>query len=129
MPNFAIHMFAALVCVHFFTETFSSGTRSIVQNKAIVRKMAMPREMFPVAVGDRLGGQLVPAAADPVRRRASRWAGTPTRGRSRAALLGLAIITVFGTALALLFAGMNVFFRDFQNIVATFSMFTTGSCR
>jgi len=49
VPNFAIHMFAALLCVHFFTETFASGTRSIVQNKAIVRKMAMPREMFPVS--------------------------------------------------------------------------------
>ncbi len=49
VPNFAIHMFAALIGVHFFTETFSSGTRSIVRNKAIVRKMAMPREMFPVA--------------------------------------------------------------------------------
>ncbi len=69
VPNFAIHMFAALIGVHFFTETFSSGTRSIVRNKAIVRKMAMPREMFPVAVGDRLGDQLVPAAADPLRRR------------------------------------------------------------
>ena len=49
VPNFAIHMFSAIVGVHFFTETFSSGTRSIMRNKAIVRKMAMPREMFPVA--------------------------------------------------------------------------------
>jgi ABC-2 type transport system permease protein len=37
LPNFAIHMFCAIVGVHFFTETFSSGTRSIVKNKAIVR--------------------------------------------------------------------------------------------
>jgi ABC-2 type transport system permease protein len=49
VPNFPIHMFCALVFVHFFTETFSSGTRSIMRNKAIVRKMAMPREMFPVS--------------------------------------------------------------------------------
>jgi ABC-2 type transport system permease protein len=57
LPNFAIHMFAAIVGVHFFTETFSSGTRSIVRNKAIVRKMAMPREMFPV-------GSLIVSAVD-----------------------------------------------------------------
>ena len=31
---------------------------------------------------------------------------------------------MLGTALALLFSAMNVFFRDFQNIVATFQMFT-----
>ena len=42
-------MFAGWSCVHFFTETFTAGTRSIVRNKAIVQKMAMPREMFPVA--------------------------------------------------------------------------------
>ena len=41
-----------------------------------------------------------------------------------AGVLGFAIITVLGTALALLFAAMNVFFRDFQNIVATFTIFT-----
>ena len=49
IENFAIHLFAGLVIVHYFTETFSSGTRSIVRNKGVVQKMAVPREMFPVA--------------------------------------------------------------------------------
>ena len=49
IENFAIHLFAGLVMVHYFTETFGAGTRSIVRNKALVRKMAVPREMFPVA--------------------------------------------------------------------------------
>ena len=49
VPNFAIHVFCGLIIVHFFTETFNAGTRSIVRNKALVQKMAMPREMFPVA--------------------------------------------------------------------------------
>jgi len=49
VPYFGIHMFAGLVFVHYFTETFGAGTRAIVRNKAIVKKMPMPREMFPVA--------------------------------------------------------------------------------
>src|SRR5689334_21786155 len=49
VENFAVHIFAGLIVVHFFTETFAAGTRSIVRNKALVKKMAMPREMFPVA--------------------------------------------------------------------------------
>ncbi len=49
VQNFAIHMFCGLIIVHFFNETFNAGTRSIVRNKALVQKMAMPREMFPVA--------------------------------------------------------------------------------
>ena len=36
VANFAIHMFAGMVVVHFFTETFTAGTRSIVRNKALV---------------------------------------------------------------------------------------------
>ncbi len=47
--NFAIHVFSALIVVHFFVETFNAGTRSIVRNKPLVQKMALPREMFPVA--------------------------------------------------------------------------------
>jgi ABC-2 type transport system permease protein len=121
VPNFAIHIFAALVCVHFFTETFTSGTRSIVQNKAIVRKMAMPREMFPVS-------SVIVSAVNSFPQLLILFVGavavgwTLDPGALLAAVLGLAIITVFGTALALLFAGLNVFFRDFQSVVATFSM-------
>ena len=39
IEHFAIHLFAALMVVHFFTETFNAGTRSIVRNKALVQKM------------------------------------------------------------------------------------------
>jgi ABC-2 type transport system permease protein len=123
VPNFAIHMFAAIVGVHFFTETFSSGTRSIVKNKAIVRKMAMPREMFPVSAvivsAVNTFPQLLILFIASV---AVGWKPEPQG--LLAGFLGAAIITVLGTALALLFAGMNVFFRDFQNVVATFTLFT-----
>jgi ABC-2 type transport system permease protein len=123
LPNFAIHMFAAIVGVHFFTETFSSGTRSIVKNKAIVRKMAMPREMFPVSA-------VIVSAVNTFPQLLILFVGavavgwTPDLEGIVAGVLGIAIITVLGTALALLFAGMNVFFRDFQNIVSTFTLFT-----
>ncbi len=49
VEKFAIHVFCGLIVVQFFVETFNAGTRSIVRNKALVQKMAMPREMFPVA--------------------------------------------------------------------------------
>jgi ABC-2 type transport system permease protein len=123
VPNFAIHMFAAIVGVHLFVEAFQLGTRSLVSNKAILRKMAMPREMFPV-------GAVLVAAVDSFPQLlilltgafAVGWSPDPTG--IAAAVLGLAIIAVLGTALALLFSAMNVFFRDFQNIVATFTIFT-----
>jgi ABC-2 type transport system permease protein len=123
-PNFAIHMFSAIVAMHFFTETFSSGTRSVVKNKSIVRKMPMPREMFPVA-------SVIVSAVNTFPQLAILFVASVVAGWRPdvvgvlAAFLGLAIVTVLGTALALLFAGLNVFFRDFQNIVSTFMVLTT----
>jgi ABC-2 type transport system permease protein len=122
-PNYAIHMFAALVGVHFFTESFQLGTRSIVQNKSLVRKMAMPRELFPVAavfvaMVDSFP-QLVILFIGAV---VSGW--TPDPMGLLSGLLGILIVFFLGTALALLFAGFNVFFRDFQNVVSTFTLFT-----
>lgn len=123
VPNFAIHMFAAITVVHYFTETFTSGTRAIVRNKAIVRKMAMPREMFPVAAVIVSAIHTFPQMLILfVACLSVGW--SPDPGAILAGVLGLAIITIFGTALALLFSAMNVFFRDFQNIVATLTIFT-----
>ena len=48
-PNFALHLFAGMVVVHFFSETLNAGTRSVCATRALVQKMRMPREMFPVA--------------------------------------------------------------------------------
>ena len=40
---------AAWCVVHFFTETFNGGTRSLVSNRGLIVKLPMPRELFPVA--------------------------------------------------------------------------------
>jgi ABC-2 type transport system permease protein len=123
VENFAIHIFSAIVFVHFFTETFTSGTRSIIKNKSIVKKMAMPREMFPVVSvlvsAIHTFPQLLILFIGSI---ASGW--RPDWQGVGAGLLGFAIITVFGTALALLFSALNVFFRDFQNVVSTLTIFT-----
>jgi ABC-2 type transport system permease protein len=123
VPNFAIHMFCGLAFVHYFTETFTSGTQSILRNKAIVRKMAMPREMFPVASMIVSGIHTVPQIAILlVASLVVGWSPTPTD--LAAGLLGFAILTMFGIALALVFSAANVFFRDFVQVVAMLTLFT-----
>ena len=116
VPNFAIHMFCGIIVVHFFNETFNAGTRSIVRNKSLVSKMALPREMFPVAsmlvsayhVAPQLLILLVACLG---------FGWTPDPVGLLALVLALLIIMVLGTGLALLFAAANVFFRDFSNVV------------
>ncbi|HET6561100.1 MAG TPA: ABC transporter permease [Marmoricola sp.] len=123
---FGIHMFAGIVVVHYFTETFGSGTRSIVRNKAILRKMAMPREMFPVASMLVSAFHVIPGLV--ILTVACIGVGwVPDPAGVAAGLLGFSIIMVLGTALALLFSAANVFFRDFANVVSTLTAFVTFS--
>ncbi|MGH3331024.1 MAG: ABC transporter permease [Nocardioidaceae bacterium] len=126
MTNFPIHIFAGMVMVHYFTETFSSGTRSIVRNKGILQKLSLPREMFPVS-------SMLVSAYHTIPQMVILLIGVLIVGWSPSpfdvacGLLGFLIIAVFGMALALIFSACNVFFRDFQNIVATFTIFVTWS--
>jgi len=122
VPNFAIHLFAGLVIVHFFTETFGAGTRSVVRNRTIVQKMAMPREMFPVATMLTSLYHVFPQVLIlVVAGLLSGW--TPDLGGMIAMVIALIMIMMLGLAAALLFSVANVFFRDFGNIVNVLLMF------
>lgn len=120
--TFGIHVFAGLVVVQFFVETFNAGTRSIMRNKALVRKMALPRELFPVATMlvslFHMGPQIVILAVACV------WLGwTPTVVGMLGFLLAVVMMGVLGTALALMFAAANVFFRDVGSFVGILTNF------
>jgi ABC-2 type transport system permease protein len=122
VENFAIHMFCGIIIVHFFNETFNAGTRSIVRNKALVQKMAMPREMFPVASMLVSGYHVVPQVVIMVI--ACLLLGwTPTLVGMAALVTALVIIMVSGTAMALLFSAANVFFRDVSNVAQIMTNF------
>jgi len=120
--NFALHLFAGMVFVHYFSETWSSGTRSVRQNRALLLKMRMPREIFPVAsmvtamyhTGPQILILLVICLL-------VGWSVSLTS--VAAGLLGLAILLSFAMAMALFFSALNVYYKDFQNIVATFTQF------
>jgi len=126
VENFAIHVFTAMVFVNYFTESFTAGTRSIVRNSSIIKKMAVPREMFPVAsmivsAYHTIPGMVILLGASMI----VGWQPDPVG--LAAGLLGFLIFTVLGTALALLFSAANVFARDFSNVVQTLNQFVQFS--
>ena len=126
MENFAIHLFSGMVVVHLFTETFNGGTKSLVSNRGLIIKLAMPREMFPVATMLvalwHTGPMLVILCI------ASLLLGwTPDPMGMLAFVLAFLIIALLGLALALLFSVANVFFRDFGKVVQTLTQFVTFS--
>lgn len=122
VQNFAIHMFSGIIIVHFFNETFNAGTRSIMRNKALVQKMALPREMFPVASMLVSAYHMLPQFAILiVISLLTGW--TPDPIGVVALVLALAIIMTLGTAMALMFSAANVFFRDVSNVASILTNF------
>ncbi|WP_244929539.1 ABC transporter permease [Nocardioides sp. W7] len=119
VENFAIHLFAGMVLVHYFTESITSGTSSLLKNKGVVQKMAMPRELFPfasmlVSLYHTLPQLVILSGACVI----AGW--DPDLVGFAAALLGFAIVMLFGTAMGLMFSVFNVLLRDFGRIVQTF---------
>lgn len=118
VPNFALRLFTAMVFMHYFTETWSGATRSIMQNRALVLKMRVPREIFPIAAmmvsfyhtGPQVLILIVICAI-------LGWHISLTA--VLAGLLGIAILIAFSMAMALFFSALNVLYRDVQNIVQT----------
>ena len=122
IENFGVHMFAGLIVVTFFNETFNAGTRSIRRNKGLVSKMAVPREMFPVASmmvsGFHMGPQLVILASACL---LLGWVPDPVGMASL--LLAVVMIMILGTGLALMFSVANVFFQDVGNAINVLTNF------
>ncbi len=121
VPHFAIHLFAGMVVVNLFTESFNSGTRSIMQNKSIVQKMPLPREIFPIAsmlvslyhTGPQLvilvGACLVTGSF------------TPDAMGMLAAVMAFIIVILLGTGMGLMFSAINVMYRDWTRVVQIFT--------
>lgn len=126
LENFAIHLFSGMVLVTYFTESVTAGTRSLLSNKGVIAKMAMPRELFPVAsmlvsLWHAIPQVIILVIACLV----TGWWGdgplwVPDALGMAGALLGFVLMMVYGTALGLMFSCVNVIFRDFQRIVQTF---------
>lgn len=122
MQNFAVHLFAGMVVVHYFTETFNAGTRSISANKGLVSKMAMPKETFPVASMLVSLYHTVPQLI--LLTVISTFLGwRPDPLELLALVMGILIVGLYGTALGLVFSALNVYFQDFGKLVMTLTMF------
>jgi ABC-2 type transport system permease protein len=110
-----------MVLVSLFVESFNAGTRSIMQNKAVVQKMPLPREMFPIASTlvtlYHTGPQLVILLG------ACLVTGTfePDLVGMLAALLGFGIVILLGTGMGLMFSAVNVMYRDLTRVVRIFT--------
>jgi ABC-2 type transport system permease protein len=121
IPDFAVYVFAGLSAIGLFTEIVVGGTSSVLSNGGLVKKVYLPREVFPLSsVGSALfnfGIQLVVLIA------ATFLVGKPPLHLQVLYFIpALLLIVVYGTALALLCSAVNVYLRDTQYLVEVVTM-------
>ncbi|MFI0450835.1 ABC transporter permease [Actinomadura sp. 6N118] len=126
VQHFPIFMFSGLILVSFFNETLINATHSVLGNAPLVRKVYLPRELFPVASLLVSCVHLVPGLAI-VTGVSIAWGWTPSAGAIGSALLGFALVAVFGMGLGLLCSALHVFYRDTDKVVDIATLFITWS--
>ena len=118
---FPIYLLSGITIVTFFNEAFSNATRSLVDNAALIKKIYLPREMFPVssmliAAVNTLPQVLVVIVISMF------FGWSPDALQLLSILLGLVLIALLATGLGLLFGSINVTFRDAQSFVEIITM-------
>lgn len=115
-PDFAVYVFSGLTVWFLFQEIVSSGTGSIVGNAGLIKKVYLPREVFPLAsVGAALFNfttqlfiLVLAAVATGTLRLDGRLIWFP---------MGLLVLLVWGLGFALLLSAINVYLRDVMYLV------------
>ena len=125
-PNFALHIFAGMIVVHAFTETLGAGTKSVTKNKQLVRKMNVPREMFPVASLLVTIYHMVPQyIVMGIVLVFTGW--RPDATALAAGAMSIVLVVLLSLAVGLACSALSVFFRDFANLIELLSMMVTWS--
>lgn len=116
IDDYAIFVFTGLTAWQLFSEVINSGTSSIVANGGLVKKIYLPREVFPLAsIGSALFNFVVQLAILVV---ATLLVGKPPLDADLLYLpLGLVVLLLFSTAAAFLLSAVNVYLRDVQYLV------------
>lgn len=115
IPDFAVFIFAGLAVWSLFSEIVAQGTGSMVANAGLIKKVHLPREIFPLATA---GSALFNFALQFVILLAATLAtGGPNLENFVALPLAILVILTWALALAFVLSAMNVYLRDMTYIV------------
>ena len=115
IPQFAVFLFAGLTIYSFFAEMVQGSTSSILSNAGLVKKIYLPREIFPLAsVGAAgfmflvqvlvlLGGAIV-------------FQALPAPIEMLWVFPSVLLILIYGLAFGILLSALNVYLRDVQYV-------------
>lgn len=116
IPEFAVYVFTGLTAYGLLSEIIGGGTASIVGNAGLIKKVYLPREVFPLAsVGSALFNFAIQLAILLI---FSAVLGSfPWSPDILYFFPSLLVLLVYGTAFGLLLSALNVYLRDVQYLV------------
>lgn len=116
IPDFAVFVFTGLTIWTLYSEIISSGTQSVLTNSGLVKKVYLPREIFPLAA---VGGALFNFGVQFVVLIVATFVvgRPPLTADLLLAPLAIVVTVVLGTAIALVLSAVNVYLRDVQHIL------------
>ena len=116
IPDFAIFVYAGLTLWALYSEIVVTGTQSILSNAGLIKKVYLPREIFPLAATGsafvNFGVQFLILIVAVVA-----LGQFPISWNLLYIPVAVAIAAVYGVALALLLSAVNVYLRDIQYLV------------
>jgi ABC-2 type transport system permease protein len=116
IPQFAIFVFTGLTLWGLFAEIVSTSTTSIVENAGLIKKVYLPREIFPLASA---GSAFVNFAIQfGVLIAATVVLGQfPVSWNLLYVPVAIVLAGIFALTLGILFSALNVYLRDVQYLV------------
>ncbi|MBD8659000.1 ABC transporter permease [Frigoribacterium sp. CFBP 8754] len=121
IPEFAIYIFAGLTLYGLFSEIVSGATGSVVANAGLLKKVYVPREIYPLsAVGGALFNFFIQLVILLLATLA--FQSFPATTGILFFFPATLIILVWGTALGILLSALNVYLRDMAYLVEVLMM-------
>ncbi len=124
IPNYVIYMFSGVVLINYFGESFGNATRSVIANTPLVKKIYLPRQLFPISSTWVAMVHFLPQLVILVVG-ALLFGWRPGWSNLGAILLALLIMTAFTVGVGLIGGALNVMFRDTENFVDLILMVST----
>jgi len=121
LPPFALYLFSGIVVINLFSEGFANATRAVTGNAPLVKKIYLPRELFPVSsIWVALVHFVPQLVVLLVAALALGWRPAPVE--LSLAVLAVLVVVTLSLGLGLLFGALNVAYRDLENVVDLITM-------
>lgn len=116
IPNFAIYVYSGIAIYTLFSEIVGGATHSIVNNSGLVKKVQLPREIFPIAsAGSALFNFAIQLVILVIF--SSLLGGFELWPNLAFLLLAVSVTVLYGLVLGIGLAAVNVYLRDIGHLV------------